>query len=232
MNVVEVTCEHSAESIRDAQAAEPGAVFKVYQLCKDGTSGEVEVCSNPRVCTVGGVTGTLYAVIKNGERDGTACLTAGDAAGIEVPPIRVLVIRTFETLDWKSSALVVQPPGGKTLVNLDTNFYTENSGTSSIPVNLQGQRVTVTARPIAYQWNFGDGTSITTDSPGRPYPDLDVSHTYDRADPVVVSVDTQYGDASFTVNGGPPQTIPSTVWVAGAPQELDVVEALPQLVVR
>jgi hypothetical protein len=49
---------------------------------------------------------------------------------------------------------------------------------------------------------------------------------------VVVSVDTQYGDASFTVNGGPPESIPSTLWVAGAPQDLAVVEALPQLVLE
>jgi hypothetical protein len=45
-------------------------------------------------------------------------------------------------------------------------------------------------------------------------------------------VDTQYGDASFTVNGGPAEPIPSTLWVAGAPQDLEVVEAIPQLVLQ
>lgn len=232
LNVVEVTCEHSVQTIRDAQIADPSAEFKVYQLCKDGTSGEPEACSNPRVCTVGGVRGTLYAVFKNGSREGIACLTAGDTGQIENPPLRDFVNSQFDELGWQPSDLVVQPPGGKTLVNFETNFYTTNDRARSIPVRLLGQTVTVTARPIAYRWNFGDGTSITTDSPGRPYPNLDVSHTYDRADPVVVSIDTQYGDASFTVNGGPPETIPSTVWVTGSTQDLEVVEALPQLVVR
>ena len=51
-------------------------------------------------------------------------------------------------------------------------------------------------------------------------------------DKVVVSVDTQYGDASFTVDGGPPEAIPSTIWVGGAAQDLEIVEAVPQLVLR
>jgi hypothetical protein len=126
----------------------------------------------------------------------------------------------------------VQPPGGKTLVNLETNFYTSNTDISDIAVRLQGVNVVVSARPIAYRWHFGDGTTVTTTSPGAPYPDLDVSHVYEQTNEVVVSVDTQYGDASFTVDGGPPEAIPSTIWVAGAEADLQVVEALPQLVLR
>ncbi len=124
------------------------------------------------------------------------------------------MLKAFENLDWPPSELVVQPPGGKTLVNLDTNFYTSNTEVASIPVTLVQSRVVVSAEPIAYRWHFGDGTTTTTTSPGAPYPDLDVAHVYESTEKVVVSVDTQYGAASFTVNGGPPEQIPSTIWVS------------------
>jgi hypothetical protein len=148
------------------------------------------------------------------------------------PPIRLLVLRAFETLDWPASELVVQPPDGRTLVNLETNFYTDNTQPTDISVTLVRSDVVVTASPIAYRWHFGDGTSVTTESPGAPYPDLDVSHVYGTTGKVVVGVDTQYGDASFTVDGGPSEDIPSTIWVVGETQDLEVVEAIPQLVLR
>jgi hypothetical protein len=49
---------------------------------------------------------------------------------------------------------------------------------------------------------------------------------------VAVSVDTQYGAASFTVDGGAPEEIPSTIWVTGEESDLTIVEALPQLVLQ
>lgn len=229
---VTIVCEYDGATLSAAQQATPASKWVVYQLCKEGTSGGAEACSNPRACTVAGRIGTLYAVLRDGNRMGTACLTAGEATEVEDPPIRDLVLAQFKNLDWAGSSLVVQPPNGKTLVNLETNFYTTNTQTSDIAVQLLGSTVVVSARPIAYRWNFGDGTSVTTTSPGAPYPDLDVAHVYEQAKAVEVSVDTQYGDASFTVGGGPPEDIPSTIWIPGAPADLEIVEALPQLVLQ
>lgn len=227
-------CDKSAGEIEAEKAKYPTSKWTVRQLCKDGGRNPEGICFNPQECTTaGGVPGTRYTLFKDGENEGTACLSAGEADAVDdPPPIRVLVIEAFERLEWRPSQLIVQPVGGKTLVNLDTNFYTSNSKPTSISVRLVESDVVVTARPIAYQWNFGDGTSTTTTSPGAPYPDLDVAHVYQQVEQVAVSVDTQYGDASFTVNGGPPESIPSTLWVAGSAEDLEIVEALPQLVLR
>ena len=227
-------CDYSSADVDEQKAKYPSATWTVRQLCKDDGRTPEGICFNPQECTTAaGVPGTRYTLYRDGQAVGTACLTADEERKVgDPPPIRVLVLKAFENLDWQPSDLVVQPPGGKTLVNLDTNFYTDNTDVTSIPVTLVQSNVVVSARPIAYRWHFGDGTTTITTSPGAPYPDLDVAHVYASTDMVAVSVDTQYGDASFTVDGGPPEQIPSTIWISGAGQDLEVVEALPQLVLR
>jgi hypothetical protein len=228
------TCDYSSADVEEQKAEYPTSVWSVRQLCKDDRRNPEGACFNPQECTTAaGVPGTRYTLYRDGTNVGTACLSANEAQAVDdPPPIRTLVLKMFKTLDWPASELVVQPPDGKTLVNLETNFYTDNTEATDIAVRLVRSDVVVTAYPIAYRWHFGDGTTVTTTSPGAPYPDLDVAHVYEQTGHLAVSVDTQYGDASFTVNGGPPEAIPSTIWVAGASQGLEVVEARPQLVIR
>ena len=228
------TCDYSSAEVEEQKIQYPTATWTVRQICKDDSRNPEGACFNPQECTTAaGVPGTRYTLYRDGENVGTACLTADEETRIgDPPPIRVLVLKAFKNLDWPASTLVVQPPDGRTLVNLDTNFYTTNTEVTSIAVRLVRSEVVVNARPIAYTWHFGDGTTETTTSPGAPYPDLDVAHVYEQTEKVAVSVDTQYGDASFTVDGGPPEDIPSTVWIAGADSDLQIVEALPQLVIR
>jgi hypothetical protein len=139
-----------------------------------------------------------------------------------------VVAAAFARIPLPSSALEVQPPNGRTLVNFDTNFYTETRAFDRT-VTLLGQRVDLHIVPSAFGWRFGDGESLTTDQPGAAYPDLQVTHRYLRKGRVSPSVDTTY-TATFRVNGGRWRDVPGSVTIAGAPVGLEVLTATPTLI--
>ena len=87
------------------------------------------------------------------------------------------------------------------------------------------------AVPVSYSYYFGDDDSTTTASPGSPHPDLEVTHAYARTGDVVVRVDTTYA-GEYRIGQGEWTSIPDTLTVEGAGQDLEIVEALPQLVLE
>ena len=122
---------------------------------------------------------------------------------------------------------VVQP-AGKTLVNFDTNFYTEPRPVT-LTLTLLGQRVQVEATPTTYRWDFGDGATATTSEPGAAYPNLAITHRYaDARVTVHPSVETTY-TARFRVGGGDWQDVGGTVTAAGPATALRIAEATPLL---
>lgn len=123
---------------------------------------------------------------------------------------------------------MVQPPNGRTLVNFDTNFYTERDEFTRV-VNLLGQRVELRIWPARFGWRFGDGESRWTTTPGDKYPNLEVTHRYLSKGRVSVRLDTTYA-AQFRVGGGAWRDVSGTVTIPGTPEGLRVVEARPVLV--
>ena len=122
---------------------------------------------------------------------------------------------------------VVQP-ADRTLVNFDTNFYTEPRPVD-LTLTLLDQEVRVEATPASYRWHFGDGTSATTTDPGAAYPELAVTHRYaDARVTVRPHVETTY-TARFRVRGGDWQDVGGTVTATGPPTALRVAEATPLL---
>ncbi|MCX6021592.1 MAG: hypothetical protein NTZ05_07650 [Chloroflexi bacterium] len=73
--------------------------------------------------------------------------------------------------------------------------------------------VEVRVWPSRYEWTFGDGGTLVTESLGKPYPaESDVRHTYEYSSlpfangfPVQLMVEFA---AEFRVDGGPPQALP------------------------
>ncbi len=149
-------------------------------------------------------------------------------AGPPLPQVTwQIVLREVQRVGLPSLEVQVQP-AGRTLVNFDTNFYAEPEAFER-EISLLGQDVNVRAEPVWFDWTFGDGSSEETESPGAPYPDLQVTHAYTDADVTVEpSVDVTY-TAEFRVGDGAWEEIPETVTISGAPVSLRIVEATPVL---
>lgn len=137
------------------------------------------------------------------------------------------VLRAVKEIGLPSLQVNVQP-GGETLVNVDTIFYTQPQPFER-SVQLLGFDVDLVAEPVSYQWVHGDGTTATTTVPGRPYPAMDVTHRYETpAEDVQARVDVTYR-VRFRVDGGPWTTIAQTLLASGPVAVLDVKEAAPVL---
>ncbi len=139
-----------------------------------------------------------------------------------------LVLRALRRVDLPASELSVQPGDGRTLVNFDTNFFTEQ-GEFTRAVRLLGRRVELRIWPSRFVWRFGDGAVLGSESAGSPYPDLMITHDYREAGGVRPQVDTTYA-ARFRVDGGAWRDVAGTVTIPGASVPLRVVTASPVLV--
>jgi hypothetical protein len=137
------------------------------------------------------------------------------------------IARAVQRIGLPSLQVRIQP-GGETLVNIPTIFYTEPRPFVR-SVDLLGFDIDLRAQPVRYQWVHGDGTVRSTSRPGRPYPAMEVTHRYRRpAEDVDARVDVTYR-VRYRVDGGGWQTLGQTLLAAGPVAELDVKEAAPVL---
>lgn len=190
--------------------------------------GNGGICVEHVECEEGGQPGYVHDIFRDGVDVGDVCVPDNAVQQVDVAK---LVLREFKRIAWPSSDLVVQPRGGRTLVNFDTNFYTPDHQSIDQSLTIAGQSVVIRAVPVSYTYYFGDDTSTTTASPGSPHPDLEITHQYARTGDVVVRVDTTYA-GEYRIGEGEWTSIPDTLTVEGDEQDLEVVEALPQLVLE
>jgi hypothetical protein len=216
-------CAWTYAEYTDASSSQTERTWVVTIQCGNGG-----ICAEHVECVEGGEEGFMHDVYMDGTDVGDVCVPQDAVQEVDLAK---LILREFKRMEWPASKLVVQPRGGKTLVNFKTNFYTPDHRLIDRSVTLAGQQVTIRAIPVSYTYFFGDGTSTTTTSPGSPHPDLEITHEYTEVAEVAVQVDTTYA-GEYRIGDGDWASIPETLTVAGAAQDLQIVEALPQLVLR
>ncbi len=118
-------------------------------------------------------------------------------------------------------------PAGTTLVNLDTIFHT-TADPFERTVQVLDSTVELRATPATYTWHHGDGTTQTTNGPGRPYPAMEITHRYDQPGRTHASVDVTYR-VTYRIDDGGWEDLDTTITATGPATSLRIREARPVL---
>lgn len=232
----EVTCTATGDGSTVQGTSFDGSTFTFKPICeKDQGSVNPQVfggCTGQLEC---GENGIIYTVTIT--RPGGAVESYNECFDTprRRPGVRE-VAAAFADVPVPSAAVRVQPPGGRTLVNLPTVMSTVAEPFEA-SVDLRGYVVTFTITPATFAWHHGDGTSQATSDPGRPWHQGDeptslVHHVYvSTASGLGVRVDTTW-TATWSLDGVDQGPVDGAVTSTGTPVSLDVVEAAPQLVLR
>jgi hypothetical protein len=132
------------------------------------------------------------------------------------------------------------PGTGRVLVNLETLFWADTPADRALgTVVLLGHQVAITVHAQSVSWDFGDGTTATSDGPGRPFGESDhcgtaqcpgwFGHTYARTGTFAVSATVLWSGA-YAVDGAPAQAIAGTVTGPAATNPIQAVQARGVLV--
>jgi hypothetical protein len=128
------------------------------------------------------------------------------------------------------AASIGSQPGPHTLRGKETNVWAEAT-TQTFNLTMLGQKVTITATPVAYTWNYGDGTIWgPTPTHGAPLhkdrigEQTQTSHIYTNTGHLTINLTTHF-NGSYTVNNGPALPIPGQGNIPSPPLPLTVWRA-------
>jgi hypothetical protein len=114
-------------------------------------------------------------------------------------------------------------PKAGAVVQVPMYFWTDATTSFATTSMILGISVGVTLTPT-FVWDFGDGNTFTTSSPGAAYPDTTISHTYKMAGTYKVSLVISWGGTWSAENNVYPvlggnivQKYSATYVVANAP---------------
>jgi hypothetical protein len=116
----------------------------------------------------------------------------GPAPAPAPPPPIVIAREAVSQLRLSAPPIASNPgPGAMHLVSLPTWLWIDRSQwqPQSTTASVPGVSVTVTATPTRIEWEMGDGSTVTCNGPGTPYPpdgdpraaSPDCGHTYTRS---------------------------------------------------
>src|SRR5690625_1960939 len=144
-------------------------------------------------------------------------------------PVEIIITASDLLELIPSSPQIMMDRGPFGLKNAHTNFYASDSGPQTVTQTMFGQQVTITATPVEYRWDYGDGNTLVTELPGHPVDvfntETDTSHQYTDTGLYSVGLTTEF-EGTYQVDGGEIQMVSSTVTQQADPVEIRIWRAV------
>ena len=154
---------------------------------------------------------------------------AAPEAQVVNEPVTITITESdlLELIPESPQILMDRGPFG--LKNAYTNFYASHHEPQTVTRTMFDQEVTITATPIEYRWDYGNGETLVTDLPGYPVDEFntetDTSHQYDETGLYTVQLTTVF-EGTYQVDGGEVQNVSSTVTQQAEPTEIRIWRAV------
>ncbi|WP_157749663.1 hypothetical protein [Jatrophihabitans sp. GAS493] len=170
-------------------------------------------------------------------------MAANAATAPATPQVTDAMVLASVTKFLPTTPLGVTPAGGTTLVNIQTIFWLDTPADRTLAtVTLLGHQVRITIHLHGVTWNFGDGHTATTTTPGREYTASDrcstpqcpgfFGHIYtdtSRSGPATVTA-TATWTAAYSVDNGPTNTITTPITAKPTTTNITVTQQRGQLI--
>lgn len=131
------------------------------------------------------------------------------------PVVITLTREDFESMPVEPLVASAGPADGWLPVNMVNVLYAEGEA-QMMDMELLDTPVQVRATPVLYDWDLGDGNTLSTTKAGKPFPSEEVSATYRYEGWYDVTLTTTFS-GEYSVDGGPWQSIDGTIEVASEP---------------
>lgn len=145
-----------------------------------------------------------------------------------------MILEQFHRTDFALPTMSIEPPDGRTLVNLPVYYELVWPEQGYEPgeidtTDIVGFEVRIRPTLDSATYHFGDGASAgPTTSLGGPHPTGDITHEYTGAATVEPHITVVYG-GEVSVDGGAWSTIPGTATIDGPLAPLDVLTSRNRL---
>ncbi|MHA7207490.1 PKD domain-containing protein [Arthrobacter sp. MDT1-65] len=145
-----------------------------------------------------------------------------------VIPEELPIVITLEEFQKQPvlAATILSQPSNFGLRNAHSNIYAE-AQEQEFAFDFQDASIVLKARPVSYRWDYGDGFSTTTSTPGGPIIEnafntpTATSHQYARTGDFQVTVTTFFA-GDYSVDGGPFQPVAGEAAVVSAPHLMSI----------